>query len=850
MSQIDFAQIMPKLDDVTRRALETATKDAMDRNHAQVLPEHWLLQLLLHTTLCEGYPEFTQDLVSRWQEQLESYLKNLADTHQGVPKLSPWLAQLLQYSVMEASCEFNQTQLQPVIIFYCFFKTVREQLWPTQACHKLLLDIDLTAMKQHILAQLNKRAGNDNKLDALKRYATNLTELARNNKIDPVVGREAELRQMMNVLIRRRQNNPILVGEAGVGKTALAEALALQIVAKAVPMILRDTEIYSLDLASLQAGASMQGEFEQRFKELINAVQHSKVPIILFIDEAHNLIGAGGKKGQGDVANLLKPLLARGELRTIAATTWSEYKKYIEHDAALTRRFEVIKILEPNDAQAIAMLLAVVPKLEAHHEVLILPEAIEAAIKLSRRYLPYRQLPDKAVSLLDTACAKVKLSQNTLPAQLINTQQKLGQLNLELGYAERAECLGDLTQKSPVTLKAEIALQEKKLVRLTEAWRQEKNLMTELQLEREKIMSGNSKDLSAQQNYQKHLQELKALQADASLINLQVDVGVVAEIIADLTHVPVGKLMRSELGTTLIIADELKKQVLGQEYALKLISHKLQTARINLQDPNKPQGVFLLVGNSGIGKTETAYAIAEELYGGRNQLTVINMSEFKESHKVSMLTGAPAGYVGYGEGGVLTEAIRRRPYGVVLLDEMEKAHPSIQDVFFQVFDKGSLTDGQGREIDCRHTVFLMTSNLGSASLTQAEPTEDTWKKDLEEELLSYFKPAFLARLLVLPYFNLNIATLTQIAKLKLTKIQQRLLQQYQINLEYSEELLAELAFTAQSSISNAREIDKILETELLPKLSQEILKMLLEEPNLPNVLNLIYQKETGYAFKR
>jgi type VI secretion system protein VasG len=850
MSQIDFARIIPKLDTPTRQALENATKDALERHHAEVHPEHWLLQLLLHAPELKDYPGISQQLITTWQGQLELYLKNLPAKHQGVPKLSPWLAQLLQYAVMEASAEFNQTKLQAILIFYCFFKTLREQLWPVQNYHQLLLNIDLTAFKQHIVAELNKKnASLGHESDVLKRYTTNLTELARNHKIDAVVGREQELRQMLHVLIRRRQNNPILVGEAGVGKTALAEALALHIVAGDVPPMLRNTELLSLDLAALQAGAGVQGEFEQRFKDLIKAVQEAKTPIILFIDEAHNLIGAGGKTGQGDVANLLKPLLARGELRTIAATTWSEYKKYIEHDSALTRRFEMIRVLEPDDTQAIAMLLGLIPKLEAHHQVLIAPEAIDACVKLSRRYLPNRQLPDKAVSLLDTACARVKLSQNTTPVKLAHAEQKLAQFKIELGYLERSFILGEATEASVKALQRKITEEDTLVAQLIKAWQQEQNLMSTLQTRRNELINGNSKDKKTEAAYQKILKELKALQGEDGLLSLQVDVATIAEVVSNSAHVPVGKLMRSELSTTLAMADELKKQVLGQEYALELISRKLQTARVNLQDPHKPQGIFLLVGNSGIGKTETAYAIAEQLYGGRTQLSVINMSEFKEAHKVSMLTGAPAGYVGYGEGGVLTEAIRRRPYGVVLLDEMEKAHLSIQDIFFQVFDKGSLTDGQGREIDCRHTVFLLTSNLGSLSLAKANPDTDTWQDHLEQELLSYFKPAFLGRLIVLPYFNLNADILIKIAQLKLTKISERLMQQHQICLKYAPKLLKQLALSAENSMSNAREIDKILETEVLPKLSQHILKSLLKEVKQPKALTLSYQPEQGYFFK-
>lgn len=812
MSNLNLNQLIQKLQPEVRQALERATQDCVQQKQAEVQPEHWLLQLL---PLITDREVWAIDLIA-WQEAIRVHLQQHTATTQGVPKLSAWLVQLLQDCALQAAVELNLSSITAPLVLYTFAKAMAEQLWPQHACHQALLNLNLDAIKNSLLNQPSASALPTAPSDALKRFTTDLTQQARDGKLDAVIGRERELRQMMDILTRRRQNNPILVGEAGVGKTALAEGLALRIIERDVPPALIDVSLLSLDLAALQAGTGVQGEFEQRLKDLILAIKQYPNPVILFIDEAHNLIGAGGQQGHGDAANLLKPLLARGELRTIAATTWIEYKKYIENDAALMRRFETVRVLEPDEVTANDMLMAVAPKLEQHHQVFMTPEAIRAAVTLSSRYLPERQLPDKAISLLDTASARVQLSQHATPSTIMMTQQSIAQLSAQLARLQRSETLGEATSVEQQALQVQLDAQQDLLTRLTTQWQQEQNLIKELMTCRSQLFKQKSTDenqVLLQKQYQNNYQQLQALQGENGLINLQVDASTVAQVIADWTGIPAGRLLRSELNTTLNLTAELEQRVLGQSQAITLLGKKLQTARVNLQDPHKPQGVFLLVGQSGTGKTETAYAVSELLYGGRQHLSVVNMSEFKESHKVSMLTGAPAGYVGYGEGGILTEAIRRRPYGVVLLDEMEKSHPSIQDVFYQVFDKGMLMDGQGREIDCRHTVFLMTSNAGVNT----------------DELLNYFKPAFLARLTVLAYHPLALDVLAGIVRMKLQQVVQRLQQQHHITLNYSQNLVQQLAVEASTHLSHARRIDQVLEAELLPALSQQVMLMLLQE---------------------
>ena len=581
------------------------------------------------------------------------------------------------------------------------------------------------------------------KQEALGRFSVDLTEKARKGEIDPILGRDEEIRQIVDILMRRRQNNPILTGEAGVGKTAVVEGFAQRIAAGDVPPALKEVSLRTLDLGLLQAGASMKGEFENRLRQVIDEVQASPKPIILFIDEAHTLIGAGGAAGQGDAANLLKPALARGTLRTIAATTWAEYKKYFEKDPALTRRFQVIKVDEPSEDKAVLMIRGLAPVLEKHHKVDLLDEALEAAARLSHRYIPSRQLPDKAVSLIDTACARVAISQHATPPALEDCQHSISALESELAIIERESAIGIDHKQRKTGIEANLASGKDRLAKLEAAYKKEKEVVDEILELRRKLRpdgaavtatNGEAKPEEVKAEERETLlaklreleKELTAIQGEDPLIHPSVDEQAVASVVADWTGIPVGRMVKNEIQAVLTLADSLEKRVIGQRHGLEAIAKRIQTSRAGLDNPGKPIGVFLLAGPSGVGKTETALALSETLYGGESNIITINMSEFQEAHTVSTLKGAPPGYVGYGEGGILTEAVRRRPYSVVLLDEVEKAHPDVHEIFFQVFDKGMMEDGEGRLIDFKNTIILLTTNVGSDLIMNMckEPGDD------------------------------------------------------------------------------------------------------------------------------
>ncbi|MGY8788816.1 MAG: type VI secretion system ATPase TssH, partial [Pseudomonadales bacterium] len=622
------------------------------------------------------------------------------------------------------------------------------------------------------------KPGNDRN-EALDQFCTDLTEQARNGEIDPIVGRDDEIRQLVDVLMRRRQNNPILTGEAGVGKTAVVEGFALRIVRGDVPPGLQGVRLLVLDVGLLQAGASMKGEFENRLRQIIDEVQASITPIVMFIDETHTLVGAGGAAGTGDAANLLKPALARGTLRTIGATTWAEYKKYIEKDPALTRRFQVVQVDEPGIEKAILMMRGIASMLERHHKVQVLDEGIEAAVTLSARYIPARQLPDKSVSLLDTACARVAVSQHAVPAQVDDCQRRIESLNTEIDIIGRDETAGYEVGERRSNVESMIAVEEVRLVELKTKWDAEKELVatildlrTQLRAGAQPIenseIEGDTLGLlkpDARQELMTQLKEknseLENAQGDAPLIMPIVDYQAIASVVGDWTGIPVGRMMNDEIETILNLDEHLAKRIIGQDHAMKMIAKRIQTSRAGLDNPSKPIGVFMLAGTSGVGKTETALALAEVLYGGEQNVITINMSEYQEAHTVSSLKGAPPGYVGYGEGGVLTEAVRRKPYSVVLLDEVEKAHPDVHEILFQVFDKGVMEDGEGRTIDFKNTLILLTSNAGTDLITDlcsdAEllPDPEGLNKALRAPLLEIFPPALLGRLVTIPYYPLS-----------------------------------------------------------------------------------------------
>ena len=687
------------------------------------------------------------------------------------------------------------------------------------------------------------------KTPALDQFTTNLTQRARDGKVDPVIGRDMEIRQAVDILMRRRQNNPILTGEAGVGKTAVVEGLALRIAQDDVPDVLKGVEIHTLDMGLLQAGASVKGEFENRLKNVIDEVKKSPHAIILFIDEAHTMIGAGGTAGQNDAANLLKPALARGELRTIAATTWGEYKKYFEKDAALARRFQVVKVEEPSEELACAMLRGMAPLMEKHFGVRVYDEAITEAVRLSHRYIMGRQLPDKAISVLDTACAKVALGQSATPALIENLVKKLDRIDAEIGSLAREESSGASHTTRLTALRSERAKASDEHGILAARWEQEKALTEKIKSARQALENpaegeaGKAPAKGATSEVQALVAELKTLQGEAPMVPVQVDGHVVAEIVAGWTGIPLGKMVKDEIKTVLKLKDNLEQRVLGQSHAIEAVAQRVRTSRANLDDPNKPKGVFLFVGPSGIGKTETALALADVLYGGERKLITINMSEYQEAHSVSGLKGSPPGYVGYGEGGVLTEAVRRNPYSVVLLDEVEKAHPDVMELFFQVFDKGVMDDAEGREIDFRNTIIILTSNVASAAMMQAclnkEPQDMPSPEELEQSirphLMKVFKPAFLGRMKVVPYYPIADDVLVKIIELKLQKIARRIKENHKAELTWDEALVEAVLARCTEVDSGARNVDNILNGSLLPEIAEAVLAKMAEGATIAKI---------------
>ena len=722
------------------------------------------------------------------------------------------------------------------------------------------------------------------KEEALQQYCTDMTQQAKDGEIDPIVGRDEEIRQIVDVLMRRRQNNPILTGEAGVGKTAVVEGFALRIARGDVPPALQGARLLSLDVGLLQAGASMKGEFENRLKAVIEEVQASTTPIVMFIDETHTLVGAGGAAGTGDAANLLKPALARGTLRTIGATTWAEYKKHIEKDPALTRRFQVVAVEEPSVSKAIMMMRGIASMLEKHHRVQVLDEAIEAAVSLSARYIPARQLPDKSVSVLDTTCARVAVSQHAVPAEVDNCRKRIDALRTELEIIGRDETAGYDVDARREAVSISKGAAEGELIALDVRWEAEK-IVVEVILElRAKLREGaapvdTANDPIADVNVGDSAEaapagavmsageradlmgqlkaknaELEKLQGENALILPIVDAQAVASVIGDWTGIPVGRMVSDELETVLNLETHLAKRVIGQDHAMKMIAKRIQTSRAGLDNPNKPIGVFMLAGTSGVGKTETALALAEVLYGGEQNVITINMSEYQEAHTVSSLKGAPPGYVGYGEGGVLTEAVRRKPYSVVLLDEVEKAHPDVHEVFFQVFDKGVMEDGEGRVIDFKNTLILLTSNAGSDLIMdmcadpELMPEIEGINKALRDPLLKIFPAALLGRLVTIPYYPLSPDMIGKITVLQLNRIKKRVIESHNVPFEYSDAVVEEIVNRCHELESGGRMIDAIVTNTMLPDISAEFLTRMMEGKLVDKVAIDVTDGEFTYSF--
>jgi type VI secretion system protein VasG len=745
------------------------------------------------------------------------------------------------------------------------------------------------------------------KKSALARFSVDLTEQARSGELDPIVGRDDEIRQIIDILMRRRQNNPILTGEAGVGKTAVVEGFAMRLAQGDVPPQLKNVSLKTLDVGLLQAGASMKGEFEQRLRQVIDEVQASPTPIILFVDEAHTLIGAGGSEGTGDAANLMKPALARGTLRTVAATTWAEYKKYIEKDPALTRRFQVVKVGEPSEEKCIRMLRCVAPVMEVHHKVQIFDEAVEAASRLSHRYIASRQLPDKAVSLLDTSCARVAVALHTMPAPLEDSEHRIDALELEQRILAREEAVGVVDEERSAKLESELAEEQARQEGLNERWEKEKALVDEILKLRQQLRGdlfegessegetsesgavaheaagqddaaadetaalaqgdaveaeaapgdegGDEPDKDAIRARLEELQlELEQAQGDEPLVHHSVDAQAVASVVEDWTGIPVGSMVKDEIDNVLSMTDLLRKRVIGQDHALEMIASRVQTSRANLDNPGKPIGVFMLCGPSGVGKTETALALTEAMYGGEQNLITINMSEFQEAHTVSTLKGAPPGYVGYGEGGVLTEAVRRRPYAVVLLDEVEKAHPDVHEIFFQVFDKGVMEDGEGRVIDFKNTLILLTTNVGSELIMNLSkdpdlmPDAEGIAKALREPQLKEFPAALLGRIVSIPYYPLSEEVLHKIIVLQLGRIRKRMDDNHGIPLNYTDAVLELIGDRCTELESGGRMIDNILTNTVLPRISRELLSRLSADDPLRSVEIDAKDNDFSYTF--
>lgn len=879
--EIDIRTLLGKLNPETKRALEKAAELCVQQTHYNVDVEHLLFKLLENNApdVALIFPEFgikVDVILGQLQEAMDRFKRGNGRT----PALSPHLAPLFQEAWLLSSMLLGEQQVRSGTIVLALLEvdSLRGALIesapgllqiPRERLRKNLADILLQSAEDAGGAQrasqaptpagntISQGAAIENSKPAeaatgamptmrrgasstpsLDQFTVDITEQARQGKIDPIRGRDAEIRQIIDVLLRRRQNNPILTGEAGVGKTAVVEGFAQRVVQGDVPASLQKVSVRSLDLALLQAGAGVKGEFENRLKSVIAEVKSSMVPIVLFIDEAHQLIGAGGAEGQGDAANLLKPALARGELRTIAATTWAEYKKYVERDPALARRFQVVKVDEPTEEVAVDMLRGMVKTLEQHHGVEIVDDAVRDAVRLSHRYISGRQLPDKAISVLDTACARVAIAQSGIPPEIEALSREISNLENQLRIYRHETATGHDHVQAIASLTKDLDAQKQRKKQLTDKLADEKRAVEEIIALRKRIANEIDDDSTRPEGEDAdwlaaslHRLErgLEAIQSDEPMIPVCVDSGVVADVISGWTGIPVGKMLVDELHTVLNLKEKLAERVVGQDQALDAIAKRVRTSRADLDDPGKPVGVFLLIGPSGVGKTETAFALADMIYGGDRNMITVNMSEYQEAHTVSGLKGAPPGYVGYGRGGVLTEAVRRRPYSVVLLDEMEKAHPDVLELFFQVFDKGIMEDGEGVQIDFKNTLILLTSNAAQDVITDAceggrRPNTEVLIERLRPALLRQFSPAFLGRLAIVPYYPLGDAQIRSIVNLKLGKLAQRFERNHKAELTWTEEVAKAIADRCTEVDSGARNVDYILSHAVLPELSRLVLE--------------------------
>ena len=874
MIRVELPALIGRLNDISRQALEASAALCISRQGAEITPAHLLFKLL-ETPFSDVRQILEHTGINHQQLQplVGDSLNGEPQTAEPYPSFSPLLVELLQDAWLLASTELGHTELRSGAVFLALLMNSDRYLMPRVA--QALVDINREQLRKQFdrltegsveRPQLTENGAArplaDTDMDPLKRYATDFTKLAREEKLDPVVCRDAEIDQMIDILCRRRKNNPIVVGDAGVGKSALVEGLALRIVNGDVPDRLKKVELWTLDMGALQAGASVKGEFEKRLKGVIEAVKGSVTPIILFIDEAHTLIGAGNSEGGSDAANLLKPALARGELRTIAATTWREYKKYFEKDPALSRRFQPVALDEPTPGEAVHILRGLRTVYEKAHQVLVADSALKAASEMSARYLAGRQLPDKAIDVLDTACARVSLNLSTPPRRLSHVRSELHQLAMEQDLLSREHTLGqNVDSEREQELEQCIADLTAESEALEHSWNDQRELVARLVEIREQLLTGEQPGAEADQNAadleteeRPDLkseaaaieQELAELQADEPLVHARVDARQVAEVIADWTGIPVNRMTTDELQKITHLPAYLQAHIKGQDTAIDCLHQHLLTARADLRRPGRPMGAFLLVGPSGVGKTETVVQLSELLYGGRQFLTTINMSEYQEKHTVSRLIGSPPGYVGFGEGGILTEAIRQKPYSVVLLDEVEKAHPEVLNLFYQAFDKGELADGEGRLIDCKNVVFFLTSNLGYQTIVNHAEAPEKIEEALYPELANFFKPALLARMEVVPYLPLGEDTLNRIVGDKLQRLADQIKARYHTDVELEDGLVEAIRSRATRSENGARMLESIIEGELLPPVSLALLeKLAAREPVTKVTLAVSDNKFTG-----
>lgn len=906
MSEISRAALFGKLNSLGYKAIDEATVFCKLRQNPYVELVHWLFQIVqqpdsdMHRIMSHYNLEPAN--VAR---DMTAALDRLPRGASSISDLSEHIEDAVQWAWLYGSLQFEAGSVRTGHLMMGMLRTIalRNILFGISREFTKIKADDLSenfadivhgSPEDSLRAQDGSSTGIDpgaesgampsaqlGKQEALAKFCTDMTEQARTGAIDEIVGRDAEIRQIVDILMRRRQNNPILTGEAGVGKTAVVEGFALRIARGDVPPALKDARLLSLDVGLLTAGASMKGEFENRLRQVIDEVQASPKPIIMFVDETHTLIGAGGTAGTGDAANLLKPALARGTLRTIGATTWAEYKKHIEKDPALTRRFQVIQVDEPGVDKAVMMMRGIAGMLEKHHKVQVLDEALDAAVRLSARYIPARQLPDKSVSVLDTACARVAVSQHAVPPEVDDSRKRISAFKTELEIIARDASAGVDVEERQSEVEADLALEEDRLKGLDARWEAEKSVVTRILDLRASLRIGGADpdtDEAAQEqdaeaasqetpqtlsdedrataldDLRKLNAELADLQDETPLILPIVDGQAVASVIGDWTGIPVGRMLRNEMQTVLDLDHHLARRVIGQDHAMQMIAKRIQTSRAGLDNPNKPIGVFMLAGTSGVGKTETALALAEVLYGGEQNVITINMSEYQEAHTVSSLKGAPPGYVGYGEGGVLTEAVRRKPYSVVLLDEVEKAHPDVHEVFFQVFDKGTMEDGEGRVIDFKNTLILLTSNVGSELIMDMcadpdlLPEAEGISKALRDPLLKVFPAALLGRIVTIPYYPLSPTMIAEITKLQLGRVQKRVQDSHGVAFTYSDAVIDTIVDRCQELESGGRMIDAIITNTMLPAISRSFLGRLMANEEITSVAVDVENKDFVYNF--